>query len=230
MFKSTSTSASAARVAVSWSNADRTDYLAGGYWLHVTGQSNPFSIRNVEIGAFMDGPELSGSPNMPIQGQADYVGLAAGLYAGRVGDGFPGSSPPGSTQAGEFASIITLTADFGNETISGCVGCAAPIYIDGIYRDGVTGETYPFAPIATEYRVLLDPTPFDSNGRFRSRNVRLVEASIPNLQSSGTWGGRFSNKSDSTGQPRLVAGTLGGHATIPDGSESAFVGAWFAGK
>ena len=231
-FKHTDTSATASRLITSWSNTDSTDYLAGGYWIHMSGSIDPLNIRRFDVGAFVDGPELSGSPNMPIQGQARYAGPTAGLFAERIGSGFPGSAPPGSVKIGEFISFINLTADFSNRTISGCVGCITPIVASGYYTDGATGTIYEFTRDTLYYQVYLDSASFNSNGQFHNENIRIVSTApnFPDIQSTGAWGGRFSNKADSMGEPRLVAGTLGGYGTTPDRSEGTFVGAWFAVK
>ena len=45
---------------------------------------------------------------------------------------------------------------------------------------------------------------------------------------SGSWGGQFSNIQDAAGNPRLVAGTTGADWTESDGSRGAFVGAYIA--
>ena len=231
-FKYNDTSATASRLITSWSNTDSTDYLAGGYWMHLEGSIEPLDIRRFDVGAFVDGPELSSSPNMPVLGQAQYRGPTAGLYVSRVGSGFPGSAPSGSIQVGEFISFVSLTADFASESISGCVGCITPIVTSGIYTDGETGATYAFTNETAYYQVHLGTARFGSNGQFSSTSVTIIPTfpNAPAVQSSGSWGGTFSNIPDSTGQPRLVAGTLGGSARLPDGSEGAFVGAWFAGK
>ena len=75
---------------VSWDDTDYTDYLAGGYWLHWTGDILSDNYFLSEGGAFVDGPELNLShrPDMPIIGSASYVGAAEGLYASVTGTDF----------------------------------------------------------------------------------------------------------------------------------------------
>lgn len=47
--------------------------MAGGYWMHLTGRTDPLTITGAEIGAFVDGPEIWGLcrivPNKPDAGQ-----------------------------------------------------------------------------------------------------------------------------------------------------------------
>ena len=189
---------------VSWDSTDPSDYLAGGYWATVSG--DVLGAFEVEAGAFADGPEISMSnrPEMPIQGTASYSGLAEGLFtASQVGAG---------TTDGIFKADMELTADFGSQTIDGCAGCGSAS-LDGT---------------PTDYRVRLGATPFESNGVFRGTSVTIEHPNREFVSNSGAWGGMFSNVPDSNGDPRLVAGTLAGQATIADGSKAVFVGAFYA--
>ena len=67
---------------VSWNDNDPTDYLAGGYWLHFSGDVLGSNFTVDEAGAFVDGPEIdmANRPIMPSQGSATYLGEAEGLY------------------------------------------------------------------------------------------------------------------------------------------------------
>lgn len=161
-------------------------------------------------GAFADGPEISSPASMPITGSATYAGAAEGLYATTYGADEP--SLEGETEIGLFNGDLALAADFSAMTIGGCVGCNGGIRIDGSLSD---------------YRVRLGATSFESGGTFRSRSVTVENSSIPIASSSGAWGGRFSNIPNAAGDPRLVAGTLGGQAATPGGTEAVFVGAYF---
>ncbi len=221
--------ATLAYTGVSWSNSDPTDYLAGGYWLHAAGDVLNGSVTGVEVGAFVDGPELdiSNPPTMPMQGTASYNGFAEGVYAGRYGSIVPGQTlSEGSTETGVWSSTIGLAADFGTGTISGCIGCQAPVYVTGVYQDAATGEVGDFADVATAYRVHLGAASFDPNGTFRSQDVSMSLGGVP-LSGGGAWGGQFSNIPDGDGDPRLVAGTAGGEFTTPVGGEGAFISAYY---
>ena len=205
----------AAYVGVSWLNSDPSDYLAGGYWLHVVGDALGNNSVVDEAGAFMDGPEmsLSNRPTMPVRGSATYSGYAEGLYAATYGSDFP--TVRGETEIGLFYGGLQLTADFAARTIGGCVGCNEPIVVDDV---------------ETDYRLRLGAASFDTRGTFRGSSMTLESATVPIASTTGNWGGMFSNRLDAASEPRLVAGTLGGEARTPGGTESAFVGAWYGTK
>ena len=191
---------------MSWLSSNLDDYGTFGYWLHASGDLlGEFEID--EAGAFVDGPELSLSnrPDMPIQGTASYSGFAGGLYATEDSQG---------AEIGEFEADMALTADFGSQTISGCAGCNGGTWLDGWYQ--------------TDYRIRLGATPFDSNGVFSGTSVRVEHPQEVFVTNSGAWGGMFSNVPDANGDPRLVAGTLGGEVSTADGSRGVFVGAYYA--
>ena len=202
----------AAYVAVSWLNSDPTDYLAGGYWLHVSGDVLGSNALIDDGGAFVDGPELrlASRPTMPTLGSATYRGEAAGLYGATYGSDVP--QYRGETEIGEWAGGLRLTANFAARTISGDV--------DNITVDGG----------ASDYRILLGAIPFDSRGTFRGSTVRLEHPDLTLTRNTGNWGGMFSNRLDNAGDPRLVAGTLGGEAETTGGSSAVFVGAWYGTK
>ena len=225
---------SAARILVSWDNEDMSDYLAGGYWMHLAGDTQALRYTGVEVGAFVDGPELSlaDPPTMPTLGSASYQGPAAGIYAIEYGTdaALLTGYARGSIEGGEFASIIDLSADFGAGTISGCVGCTGGVYFTGVVADAVSGETASFANVHSPTRVRLGATSIDANGTFRSRSVTLETSQTTVATSSGAWGGQFSNIPDSEGDPRLVAGTFGGQGLSTGGSQAAYVGAFGAAK
>ena len=229
LVKVENTNATLGRFSTSWSNADPTDYLAGGYWLHITGNAGLATITGVEVGAFVDGPELSSAPTLPNLGQASYAGPAGGLYAFQYGNlrAQLAELPVGTMEIGEFAGPITLTADFRTSTIEGCVGCAGAIYVQGAAITP-SGQIGTFSSSVPGVRVVLDPANFESNGQFRAQNVRIEIDGVNIVQSGGSWGGMFSNIPDSSGQPRLVAGTAAGGWTESDASEGAFVGTFGA--
>ena len=194
---------------VSWDTADPTDYLSGGYWIHFNGDVLGSNFRADEAGAFVDGPEvdMANRPIMPAQGFATYLGEAEGLYGSH-------DSSSGENAIGLFNGDMVLIADFLDSTIGGCIGCGRGVYLDG--------DSAP-----SGYRARLGTTNFAANGVFRGRSVTLEHSTIPITSTSGAWGGMFSNQPNSEGEPRLVAGTVGGKATLGDGSEAVFVGAYY---
>ena len=102
---------------VEWSNADVTDYLAGGYWMTFDAEA-----RSVDMGAFIDGTDYPASRDaaytLPVTGTATYNGRAGGLYVASAGTDFP---LPGALGIGEYEGRATLTADFGTMSIGGKV-------------------------------------------------------------------------------------------------------------
>ena len=214
-----------ALIAVDRSNGDPADYLAGGYWLRY----EPASVPSVQIGAFVDGPELdlAAPATLPVAGTASYRGRAAGLYAAEYGT--DATVPPGSGEIGEFSGSADLTADFGAGTIRGCVGCSDRIRLTGVSIDSATGEVDSFG-VVSDYRLEFGATPLDrGNATFQGTDVTL---SHPDIQvvSTGHWAGQLSNRPDAAGDPRAVAGAFGGQATTAGGSRAVFVGAFAAGK
>ena len=199
-----------AYVGVSWDNNDTTDYLAGGYWLHFSGDVLGSNFTVDEAGAFVDGPEINiaSRPTMPSQGSATYLGEAEGLYGS-----YDASS--GQSEIGLFNGDMELTADFSAGTIGGCIGCGSGVYVN-------------FDSTPTGYRVRLGTTNIKDDGVYSGKSVTVEHPTIPIASSSGTWGGMFSNQPNSEGDPRLTAGTVGGQATSDDGSEAVFVGAHYA--
>ena len=222
------TRASAAAVYTSWDNDDPTDYLAGGYWIHARGDFSTETISGIEVGVFVDGPELDGAANLPVRGSAAYQGPTEGLYAQQWGTDDPGAAQ-GSVEIGGFAATIDLTADFGSNTISGCVGCTGMIETNGIFVDASTGAAYERAGIS-ESVLRLGPASLNSDGSFRNREMSMSNPHFTVTQTTGSWGGKFSNVQDAAGDPRLVAGTYGGRAVTSGGTETVFVGAYYGLK
>ncbi len=216
MLTYTDTSVTLAAVYTNWNNADPSDYLAGGYWMHAVGRVNPLEITGVEIGAFVDGPEISGDPTLPVSGRATYTGTAGGLYGYKNGS-------TGVTTIGEFQGDASLTAVFsGSPTISGCIGCNGGVSVAGVGVSG-SGQTATFSGSAP-VRVRMQAASV-TGGDFTG-NVKMERSDKSVTSSGGSWGGRFSTKTQA-GDPRLVAGTVGGKWTEADGSRGTAVGAWF---
>ena len=221
---------SAARALLTANDGDSADYLTSGYWVHIAGDLSEFSFTGVEIGTFVDGPELSlTSPaSLPNQGTASYYGPAAGAYGVQHDAGEAGT--PGPTEIGEFASTVELTADFAGGTIGGCVGCRDGVALFGELYDADTGESTDVLFEDSGYQVHLDPTSLDSNGTFLGQQIRLEHRIISITSTTGAWGGQFSNIPDSAGAPRLMADTFGAEAISAGGSEGSFLGSFVGTK
>ena len=88
---------------------------------------HPPDLSAVEATGFIDGPEIdvSNPPQMPVQGQATYGGPAGGIYRYQYGDSW--GELAGTLGVEEYEAIVTLTADFSDNTLSGCIGCQGDI-------------------------------------------------------------------------------------------------------
>ena len=194
------------RLVVDWADDDPGDYLAGGYWLRAGTDPTAF-----DVGVFVHGPELSlgDTPSLPISGSATYQGMSAGVYAVEYGVDAPALGiPAGSQELGGFTATATLTADFSAGTIEGCE-------VDSV----------------VDFRLRLRSASFDrSAGTFGGTGVVLDHSYLPIAQSSGVWSGRFSNRADSDGNPRLAAGAFIGRGASARGTRAGFAGAFAAGN
>ena len=199
---------------VNWNDSDPLDYLAAGYWLHYDfeGDVSGFSVIGTEIGAFVDGPELDGSASLPVDRTARYLESTQGFYV---------QNRDAEADIGGFTAVIELTADFGSNTVSGCVGCTGFIELSSFVDDSIA---------ESDSMLRLGPAPIGSAGGFRNHEVTLVTPGITYTENSGSWGGKFSNVPDAAGDPRLVAGTYGSKAATAGGDGITFVGTFYAGK
>ena len=186
--------------------------------MHITGDIDtpPTAGSRVEFGAFVDGPELEGSPTLPVLGTATYEGVAGGGYA--VVYGTDASVPSGTTEVGSFDAQLLLVADFGTRRIGGKVHS---IHVD-------PGADAPFAIIPVPYELNLGASGFDEELFTGSVTMTSLDPEIRITRSGGSWGGKFSNMPDGDGNPRLVAGTVGGEFTTAGGTQAGYIGA-FAG-
>lgn len=208
----------AARVFVEWSNTDFTDYLSGGYWLHVD-----FDTPGEEVGAFIDGPEFSDTI-VPITGTATYNGRAAGVYLTSYGTDFP-PVPEGTVEQAEYEGRVRLTADFGSNQIAGRVDNIGLYNGLAVTPDGRTA--YESSWTDTDYEIILGAVPISQAGTFEGQGVTLTHPELQSTSTGGEWAGRFSNMNDSAGNPRAVAGTHRGYIATSGGSESVFSGVFY---
>ena len=193
------------------------EWLTGGHWMLIDEEMDV-----VESGAFVDGPELIGTPILPAVGRATYEGLSAGGYAIKYGTDYS-SVQQGSHAIGQYKGELQLTADFAARQINGRVHS---IYVSGILtRQG--GASTPIVNNSIPYELNLGATGFGGQGFTGSTRVTSTDAQIIVSRSSGSWGGKFSTKPDSEGNPRLVAGTHGETLVTGGGTEAEFIGAFF---
>ena len=260
LFSYSETVTSAAYVTASWNHNNPTDFLANGYWMLLDGNLQSDSISNAEVGAFIDGSEFSSAPrSLPTGGTATFRGRASGMYTFYYGPAWEvfDSILPGTQESGIYTSIVTLTADFANNTIEGCLGCLVPgadpsivinetagdvlfpigvrNHLEAIYHnyefDGDFSQLDPDnRPSLT--RIILKPAPIDRNtGTFMAHDGTVFELDyFPGGTSTGQWGGKFSNRpvGDGSNNPRLVGGTVGVQWSHPTAGRSVSIGTFYA--
>lgn len=209
-------SRSIAFVAANWNRqAAQTEWLAQGFWINTGNADNP-TPRDIEIGTFVDGPEIERDADLSgLSGTATYNAVVSGLY---VSPNPPGEQDDDAPEVGIFNSRLSLTANFGSNKISGCVGCASGIEITEI-SDPADDEE----PFRVRFRIRLGEADINDNGRVESGGVS-VETSLPNapITSEGSWSGRFSSE-NAGGLPRAVAGTVGASFRLGDATSSQSV-------
>ena len=211
-------SISIAFVEANWSQqAAQSEWFARGVWIKTADADNP-TPQNIEIGAFVDGPEIESDADLGgLSGSATYRALVSGIYV----------STDDELDTGRFNSILSLTANFTNNTISGCVGCnnAGIEYEEGFDQDETSSDTVP-------YRLRLNGGTISDNGRIEGGDVTVqTDLDVPVTTRGGSWSGRFSNRNNIDGRPRAVAGTLGSSFTTGtgEGAETiVFVGSFLS--
>ena len=202
------------------------DWMAGGYWIHVRGDLQSGSVTGVEVGAFVDGPEISSAATVPVTGTATYNGLAGGIAFTRTGtDAWLATNgiPAGAYELFEYSGDFRAVADFGAGMIEASIS-----NIDGYgwqeFPDGTLLEGAGSSP-GTLY---FGPTSINADGTWSGTAFSITDPRYTIATAEGSWGGRFSTIADSAGDPRAAAGTHGGRVITTGGTESVFVGSHHA--
>ena len=221
---------SVAYALVSWDPAAPADYLMAGWWAQFPGQHLPeLDFSGSEQYGIVDGPEIdpANPPELPLEGQATYIGSSGGLYAYTAGADW--GDEEGARVLDEYEGTITLTADFANGTLSGCVGCVGDLVTRRAHFGIFLGDEVRDArSVAAGYELHLGETPFEPDGTFAHSAVTVKHPERAITASEGFWGGAFSSIPDQAGDPRLVAGFNGAEFTESDGSAGTFTGAFVA--
>ena len=209
----------------SWDDDNPADYLTAGWWLIYPPGTYYREFQKAERGVFIDGPELDTSdpPDLPISGTASYVGGMGGLYEYKYGNSW--GELKGTSEYTEFSGQITLTADFSEKRISGCLGCASPI------QTAAGRHLFPIVPwqgpdpaaLPEDYDIHFSAR-FGANGAFESSEVSAEHPERDISASAGTWRGQFSNVPDAGGNPRRVVGSTDVLIAERDGSVVNFKG------
>lgn len=211
--------------AVSWDNTDPTDYLSGGWWLTYPPDVPYEEFESATLRAFADGPELdpANPPDLPITGTATYVGGMSGFYTYHYGRNW--GELADSSDFTEFAGPMSLTADFDQNRLMGCLGCNGPI------ETAPGRHLYPLVPwrrsdpesLPADYDLHFEAA-FGANGTFEDTTVTVAHPDRTITASAGTWQGQFSNVSDVEGNPRRVVGSTDVLFAEDDGSQGQFQG------
>ena len=210
---------------VDWDDTDPTDYLAAGWWLTYPPGVPFWAYETATRGVFLDGPELdpANPPDLPLTGTATYVGGMGGLYTYQYGRNW--SELAGSSEVAEFQGTVSLTADFDQNRLTGCMGCVEPIEtaFGRHLSPAVPWDNPDPAALPADYDVHFEAS-FGANGAFEDTAITVEHPDRTITTSAGTWRGQFSNVPDVDGNPRRVVGSTDVHFAEDDGSRGNFTG------
>ena len=203
------------------SATDLTDYVSLGGWIHAPEEGG------LEFGGFVDGREFDTDIMVPLLGTATYEGRANGLYASRAGTDV--QAEPNTLEQGEYHGLVSLVADFEANSISGDIDNIVLEHVNVFPPDGsgTFEENYHPGPIATDYRMVFNPTPLQDGGLFVGRDIDFTTNALDITSSNFTWAGRFSDVNDPVGNPRAVAGTTTGSFRTSGGTFGVLSGAFY---
>ena len=227
-FKVKKEGASLSHALLSWDPDNPADYLVFGWWAEFVGQSPPdLSLAHSERYALVDGPELDHGlvPELPVEGTATYLGRAGGLYryvpGGELGEDVD------NIVLEEYQGTVTLTADFFDGTVKGCIGCVGDLVTQRAHFGVILGEEVD-APQGTakDYELHLASAIIRDDGHFVRERVILRHPDRTVTRSEGYWGGAFSSRQDTDGNPRLAAGFSGVDFEQSDGARGEFFGSF----
>ena len=166
-------------------------------------------------------------PELPTEGAATYVGQAGGLYAYVAGIDW--GDDKGALVSDEYEGVITMTADFATNTISGCIGCEGNLVTRRAHLGIFLGEEFrDIRSIAADYELHFGDTLFNPEGTFQDPDVTVRHPARAVTHTEGHWGGLLSNVPDQDGNPRLVAGFSSAEFEDSDGSVGEFIGTFVA--
>ena len=226
--KVTEDDTSVAHALVSWDPGNPADYLMFGWWAQFPDQHPPdLSFKESIRYAIIDGPELDHGvvPQLPIEGTATYAGPAGGLYTYVAGSDW--GENEGAFVIDEYQGTVTLTADFADGTLRGCIGCVGDLVTQRAHFGVFLGEELrDVQAVAADYELQLATAILREDGMFERDRVTVRHPERTITHSEGDWGGAMSSRQDADGNPRLVAGFNGVYFQESDGSEGEFVGSF----
>ena len=215
---------------VSWDPKDPADYLMAGWWAQFPGQRYPdLDFAESIQYAIIDGPEIdpAAPPRLPLQGQATCTGQAGGLYAYALGSDW--GEAEGAYVVDEYEGEITITADFADGALSGCIGCIGDLVTRRAHFGIFLGDDVrDVRAVAADYELHLGETALSPEGTFEHEGVTVRHPEREVARSQGFWGGALSGTPDATGNPRLAAGFSAARFEESDGSAGSFHGVFVA--
>lgn len=229
LLKETEHGTSVVFAVASWDPNNPPDYIMAGWWAEFPDQSPPdLDLRQYAGYAILDGPELDARfpPDLPPEGQATYLGQTGGLY---------GYLPPGGGEQDflieEYEGIITISTDFAERTLHGCVGCVGDLVSRRAHFSYFLGDEQRFDSSAfiADYEIHLGAATLEEDGKFGSDDVAVLHPERGEAgETSGHWGGLLSSTPDADGNPRLVSGFTSATFEGDDGRWGGFFGSFLA--
>ena len=199
-----------------------------GWWTQFHDQHPPeLSFKGSERFAIIDGPEIDHGvvPQLPVDGTATYTGQAGGLYQYVAGSDW--GEDEGGFVIDEYVGILSLTADFADGTLKGCIGCVGDLVTQRAHFGVFLGDDpIDVQGLAKDYELHLATAFIREDGMFERDRVTLRHPERTITLSEGNWGGALSSRQDTNGNPRLVAGFSGVYFEESDGSKGDFFGSF----
>ena len=227
-FQKVTEDTSIAHALVSWNPDDPGDYIMFGWWALFPDQQPPaLSFEGSVQYGIVDGPEIDHGvvPQLPVDGTATYAGPAGGLYSYTAGSGW--GENEGAFVIDEYQGTVTLTADFADRTLRGCVGCVGDLVTQRKHFGVFLGQDLiDVAAVPRDYELHLASAFIRENGTFERQRITLRHPERTVTRSESLWGGAMSSRQDEDGNPRLVAGFNHIIFEESDGSEGAFLGSF----
>lgn len=213
----TDTEIALSRVITTWNPDDLGEWMSGGYWIYGSLEPGTTGLSGAEVGAFIDGPELSGTLSLPESGHATYKGFGAGYYTADVGSA--GAFEEGSLVMGEYWGSLVLTAEFGAEAY--IHGSVDDIHING-YAHTPSEPGIEFSQEPVDGQMRLNAATFSADGSAIGSVSIVGNDNV--VRSDGIWGVELSKVPDDFDNPRAVAGTSSATYTSEGGSEIILIG------
>ena len=127
----------------------------------------------------------------------------------------------------EYQGTLTLTADFTDGTLRGCIGCVGDIVTTRTHFGVFLGEDpRDVRGLAKDYELHLATAILGENGVFERDRVTVRHPERTVASSEGSWSGILSSRRDTDGNPRLVAGISDVEFKESDGSQGLFLGSF----